>query len=98
MLKLQVSESWMMSRRAVAMRRLRESVDKVGRRESLESGFARARDGVKGAFAASVAVGRRKVVNTVGMDFVRWKVGARWVVRKEGVAKSFCGWVRMVLE
>lgn len=80
----------MMSRRAVAMRRERDSVLNVGRIESFESGGVREVVGAKGALEASVAVGSRKEVIAEGTDFVRWKVGARCVVKKKGVAKSFC--------
>lgn len=71
MLKLQVSLSCMMSRRAVAMRRDRESVERCGMRKSFESGALRALEGAKGVSAEKVAVGRRKEVRTAGMDFVR---------------------------
>ena len=72
------------------MRRESASVEREGRRASFESWEVRAR-GVKGVCGARSEVGRRKDESAVGMDFVRAKVGARWVVRKDGVAKSFWG-------
>lgn len=84
----------MMSKRAVAMRSERARVLRWGRRESFESGGVRERDGVKEVLGARVAVGSRKEVSTAETDLVRWKVGARCVARKEGVAKSF--WAELV--
>ena len=72
------------------MRRERDSVLNVGRIESFESGGVREVVGAKGALEASVAVGSRKEVIAEGTDDVRWKVGARCVVKKKRVAKSFC--------
>lgn len=57
--------------------------------ESFESGAVREEVGMNGVLAAREAVGRRKELSALGTDLVRWKVGARWVVRKDGVAKSF---------
>lgn len=67
----------------------RASVDSEGRRASFESGAVRD-VGVKGVSGAREEVGSRKDESAVGMDLVRWKVGARWVVRNgEGCVKSF---------
>lgn len=71
MLKLQESLSWMMSRRHAAMRRERESVDRVGIRESLESAGGIRLDDDSGNIEDSVAVGRRKEFRIEEMDFVR---------------------------
>jgi hypothetical protein len=60
MLKLQVSVSWMMSRRAAAMRRERAREERWGRRESFESGGVRVVVGRKGIVGESVVAGRRK--------------------------------------
>jgi hypothetical protein len=58
MLKLQVSASWMMSRRAAAMRRARARVESEGRSASLESGGVRRVDGDRvWVWVASDAVG-----------------------------------------
>ena len=80
------------------MRRERDKVLRVGRMASFESGGVRDGAGVKGALGVSVAVGRRKEISAAGTDFVRWKGGARCVVRKEGVAKSFCVGVKMTFK
>ena len=61
----------MMSRRAAAMRRERESWESEGMRVSFESGDERVVLGVKGVVAERVAVGRRKVVRILGTDFER---------------------------
>jgi len=61
----------MMSRRAAAMRRERESWEREGMRVSFESGDERVVLGVKGVVAERVAVGRRKVVRILGTDFER---------------------------
>jgi len=61
----------MMSRRAAAMRRERESWEREGMRVSFESGEDRVVLGVKGVVGESVAVGRRKVVRILGTDFER---------------------------
>jgi hypothetical protein len=71
MLKLHVSLSWMMSRRAAAMRSEHARVERWGMRKSLESGALRALVGPKGVVADRVAVGRKKELRTAGMDFVR---------------------------
>jgi hypothetical protein len=74
MLKLQVSASWMMSRRAAETRRERARVGREGRRESLESGGARGVVDARASFedeGERMAVGRRKVVRAAGTDFVR---------------------------
>lgn len=71
------------------MSRERASVEREGRRASLESEGVRAR-GVKVVCGARSEVGRRKDWIAFGMDFVRWNVGERCVVRKEGVVKSLC--------
>jgi hypothetical protein len=70
MLKLHVSLSWMMSRRAAAMRRESASVDKLGMRKSFESGAVRVLEGMKGVSATRVAVGRKNVFSTAEMDLV----------------------------
>lgn len=72
------------------MRRERARVLREGRSESFESG-AVSGVGVKRVLGAREEVGSRKLVSAVGTDLVRWKEGARWVVRKVGVAKSACG-------
>jgi hypothetical protein len=61
----------MMSRRAAAMSRERDRVDKCGTRKSFESGALRMLVGAKGVSADMVTVGRKKVFNTAVMDFVR---------------------------
>lgn len=71
MLKLQVSLSCMMSRRAAAMRRERASVDKCETRKSFESGALSVLAGAKGVPADRLAVGRKKELSTAEMDFVR---------------------------
>jgi hypothetical protein len=71
MLKLHVSESWMMSSLAAAMRRESESWEREGMRESFESGAERRLAGVKGTVGARVAVGSRKEVRILGTDFDR---------------------------
>jgi hypothetical protein len=71
MLKLHVSLSWMMSRRAAEIRRERASVDRFGIRKSFESGRLRSLFGANGRSGDNVAVGRKKVLRTAGMDFVR---------------------------
>jgi hypothetical protein len=76
-----------MSRRAVAMSRESARVEREGRRESFESGDVSEGKGANAVLGARVAVGRRKDERAPGMDFVRWYVGARWVVRKEADAK-----------
>ena len=71
MLKLQVSLSCMMSRRAAAMRSERASVERWGMRKSFESGALSVLDGANGVSADRVAAGRRKELSTAEMDFVR---------------------------
>lgn len=71
MLKLQVSLSWIMSRRAAAMSRERANVDRLGIKNSLESGAVRVLEGAKGVSADKVAVGRKNVFSTAGTDLVR---------------------------
>jgi hypothetical protein len=70
MLKLQVSESWIMSSLQAAMRRERERVGRWGMRESLESGGEREVVGVKGVFGDREAVGKRKELKMEGIDLV----------------------------
>lgn len=72
------------------MRRESASVERLYRTESFESGAHRDGEGAKAVLGARVAVATRKDVSAEGTDLVRWNVGARWVVRKDGVAKSFC--------
>jgi hypothetical protein len=72
MLKLQVSESWMISRRAAEMRRARERVERWGIRGNFESGAERLVVGCNEDVPKErSAVGSRKEVKTSGMDFVR---------------------------
>jgi hypothetical protein len=71
MLKLHVSLSWMMSRRAAAMSRERPRVERCGIRKSLESGALRALVGAKGVSVDRVAVGRKKELSTAETDLVR---------------------------
>lgn len=61
----------MMSRRAAAIRRESERVERCGIRKSLESGAVRAEEGWNGVVDERVAVGMKKVFRTVGIDFVR---------------------------
>jgi predicted N-acyltransferase len=70
MLKLQVSESWMISRRQADIRRERDRVESAGMRLSLLSGAERRLEGMKGVEGESVATGRRKEDRIAGMDFV----------------------------
>jgi predicted N-acyltransferase len=70
MLKLHVSESWMMSRRHADIRRERVKVESAGMRLSLLSGAERRREGRKGVEGESVATGSRKEERIAGMDFV----------------------------
>jgi hypothetical protein len=60
-----------MSRRAAAMRRESAKVDKLGIRKSFESGAVKVLEGMKGVSAIKVAVGKRNVFSTAGMDLVR---------------------------
>ena len=61
----------MMSRRAAATRRERDSVERWGIRESLESGGARRLDDSGANVEDKVAAGKRKALRTEGTDFVR---------------------------
>jgi hypothetical protein len=61
----------MMSSLQAAMSRERDKVDKEGMRESLESGLFSRLAGWKGVFGDRVAMGKKKELNTEGMDFVR---------------------------
>lgn len=61
-----------MSRRAAAIRRERERVERVGRRERRESWAVRTLEGkIWGVSGESVAVERRNDVKTLETDFVR---------------------------
>jgi hypothetical protein len=71
MLKLHVSESWIISNLAAAIRRERDSCESEGMRDNLESGELSTLAGWKGVVGESVAVGRRKEVRICGTDFVR---------------------------
>jgi hypothetical protein len=71
MLKLHVSESWIISSLAAAIRRERDSCESEGMRDNLESGELSTLAGWKGVVGERVAVGRRKEVRICGTDFVR---------------------------
>ncbi len=71
MLKLLVSESWMISRRAVAMRSESARVLKDGSTDSFESGAEKNLVGVNAVLGAREAVESRNEVMAVGTDLVR---------------------------
>ena len=73
MLKLQVSASWMMSKRAAAIKSERASVDRLGSNVSFESGGASELARLNGIEVDEdrMHVGYKKVVKTAEIDFVR---------------------------